>query len=156
CRRLSALEPAPPELAAAVVVSDRLLPALPPGWVVYRPGTLALGVGCSRGAPPDEIEALLRRTLAEAGLSLGAARTIGTVEFTRDEPGLSEAARRLGLAIRYFSREALAAVAALPTPSEAAMRHLGIPGVAEPAAILAAGGGGLVVTKRKSAMATVA
>ncbi len=143
-------------VAAGVVVSDRRLGALPAGWVVYRPGTLALGVGCSRGASADEIEGLIRAVLEEGGYALASVRAIGTVALKRDELGLLEAADRLGLPLRFFEVAELATVGDLPTPSAVVLRHLGVAGVAEPAASLAAGGGGLVVPKRKTRLATAA
>ena len=56
-----------------LLITDRLVDAPPADpdapLIVYRPRTLVLGVGCSTGAPADEIEALARTTLQEAGLA---------------------------------------------------------------------------------------
>ena len=145
-----------PRLATGVVVIDRLLLDLPPGWVVYRPATLAVGVGASRGVSADEIEQLVRATLLEEGLSLASARVLGTIDLKQAEAGLLEAARRLGLMVQFFTAAELATITDLPTPSEVVRQHVGVAGVAEPAAILAAGGGDLIVWKRTSPMATVA
>ena len=55
-----------------------------------------------------------------------------------------------------FSREEIATVADPPNPSAWAQRVLGVPGVAEPAALLAADSASLLVEKRKFPNVTVA
>ncbi|MCD9142317.1 cobalamin biosynthesis protein [Streptomyces albireticuli] len=106
-----------------------------------------------------EVLALIGRTLAEAGRVLGAdARPVAlvTAEAKAGEPGLVTAAARLGVPLRTYGAEALAGVA-VPDPSAVVLAAVGVPGVAEAAALLAAGAGGtLVVGKRKSAAATCA
>ncbi|MBI4263718.1 MAG: cobalamin biosynthesis protein, partial [Acidobacteria bacterium] len=85
---------------AALIVTDRLLSesyaALLRKAVVYRPRSLAVGVGCKRGASADEIEGLLRQTLTEAGLSVKSVRNLASIDAKRGEPGMEEVARRLG------------------------------------------------------------
>ncbi len=57
-----------------------------------------------------------------------------------DEPGLREAARRLGATLVAYDIDALGSQAGLVlTISEAAQRHKGVSSVAEAAALLAAG-----------------
>jgi cobalt-precorrin 5A hydrolase/precorrin-3B C17-methyltransferase len=141
-------EPDPP----AIVVSDRL-EEFPRPSVVYRPPSLIVGVGCSRGASAEEICVLLRRSLKEAGLSVRSVASLASVEAKADEEGLLEAGRRLGVPVRFFAAEELAA-RAVPNPSGVVGRAVGTPSVAE-AAVLASGAE-LVVEKRKSGMATVA
>jgi cobalt-precorrin 5A hydrolase / precorrin-3B C17-methyltransferase len=65
-------------------------------------------------------------------------------------------ARRLGVQLRGYAAEALAAVPDLPNPAAEFARHVGTPGVCEPAALLASEGGSLILPKRRSAHATVA
>jgi cobalt-precorrin 5A hydrolase/precorrin-3B C17-methyltransferase len=146
-----------------LVVSDRILgPAVvaPPSRdapvVVYRPRTLVLGVGCSLGAPSDEIETLARSALRAAGLAWGSVGVVATIDRRLDEPGVVELARCAGALLVGFPATVLAAVADVPTPSDEVQRHVGTPGVCEPAALLASEGGVLVVAKQRSAHATVA
>ncbi|WP_344328056.1 precorrin-3B C(17)-methyltransferase [Streptomyces macrosporus] len=144
-----------------LLVSDR---ALTPDdrTAVLRPPTLSVGVGASRGAPADEIVGLVERALADAGLSARCVAELATVEAKADEPGIVEAARRLGVPVRTHPAEELAAVP-VPHPSDAPLAAVGTPSVAEAAALLACGEGAeLLVPKRKSepegraAMATCA
>ena len=131
-------------------------PAVPADRVVYRPPTLVLGVGCSLGASADELEKLAREALREAGLAAGSVALVATINRRLTEPGVVELAARFGVPLRGFAADALAAVAEAPSPSAEVARHVGTPGVCEPAAILASAGGTLLVPKRKSAMGTVA
>ena len=139
-----------------LLVTDRALPPGGPGGrvgrtAVLRPPTLVVGVGASRGAPADEITGLVEQALADAGLSPRSVAELATVEAKADEPGIVEAARRLGVPVRTHSADALAAVP-VPHPSDAPLAAVGTPSVAEAAALLSCGEGAeLVVPKRKSA-----
>jgi cobalt-precorrin 5A hydrolase / precorrin-3B C17-methyltransferase len=154
------LPPLPGNLRAAgepaapcLVVSDRLVDPPRPA-LVYRPPSLVVGVGCSRGAPAAEILGHLDATLAEAGLAAASVAALASVDAKRDEPGLAEAARARRWPLRFHPAEELARVP-VPNPSAAAARAVGTPSVAE-AAALAGGRAELVVPKRKTARVTVA
>ncbi len=126
--------------------------------MIYRPGSLIVGVGCRRGVSADEVDALLRDTLTAHNLSAASVRCVATAELKRDEPALQLLAERLGVPMRCYDAAALNA-APIPSGPSASLRLLGIAGVCEPAALLAAadeGGGVLVVPKVKSAAATLA
>lgn len=152
---LLAARPAAALLITPRLLADSALRALPAA-VVYRPHCLVAGVGCNRGTPAGEILAAIDATLAEAGLSAAAVRCAATVEDKRDEPGLLAACAERGWPLEFIARPRLAAVPELPTPSPAAQAALGVPGVAEPAALVAAGAARLLVEKRKFANVTVA
>ena len=139
--------------APCLVVSDRLVDPPRPA-LVYRPPSLVVGVGCSRGAPAAEILGHLDATLAEAGLVAASIVALASVDAKRDEPGLAEAARARRWPLRFHPAEELARLA-VPNPSAAAARAVGTPSVAE-AAALAGGRAELVVPKRKTARVTVA
>ncbi|MCW7944728.1 Precorrin methylase [Streptomyces hygroscopicus] len=115
---------------------------------VLRPPTLVVGVGASRGASADEILGLVEGSLRDAGLSAASLAEFATVDAKADEPGIVEAAERLGLPLVTFSAEELAAVD-VPNPSDAPLAAVGTPSVAEAAALVR--GGELLVPKRKSA-----
>lgn len=146
--------------AAALLITPHLLPEATlqafPAAVIYRPPCLAVGVGCNRGASADEIIAALEATLADAGLSPYAVCCVATVEDKRDEAGLIAACAAHHWPLELVPRQRLAAVPGLPNPSPAALAALGVPGVAEPAALVAAGAAKLLVEKRRFANVTVA
>ncbi|WP_411146180.1 Rv2231c family pyridoxal phosphate-dependent protein CobC [Streptomyces sp. x-80] len=115
------------------------------------PPALVAGVGASRGVPVAEVLDLVAATLARAGYASGGVTALATVAARAAEPGLVGAARRLGVPLRSYPAEALAAVP-VPAPSSTARAAVGTPSVAEAAALLAAGPGAeLLVGKRKSA-----
>lgn len=124
--------------------------------LIYRPQTLVLGVGCSLGAPPEEIEGLARSAVDGAGLAWESVGMVATIDRRFTEPGIVKLVVLSGMDLVTFTAEELAAVANAPTPSAEVQRHVGTPGVCEPAAILASNGGTLIVPKQKSAHATVA
>jgi cobalt-precorrin 5A hydrolase/precorrin-3B C17-methyltransferase len=126
--------------------------------LVFHPPVLALGVGCERGCPADEIEQLAMESLASAGLAPEAVGAVVSVELKTGEIAIHALARRLSVPARFFSAERLLdETPRLSERSAAAFRATGCWGVAEGAALAAAGpGGALIVTKRKSRGATCA
>ena len=115
---------------------------------VLRPPTLVVGVGASKGSPVEEILELIDGALREAGLSARSLAELATVDAKADEPGIVEAARRLGVPLVTYSAAVLAEVD-VPNPSDAPLAAVGTPSVAEAAALVR--GGELLVPKRKSA-----
>lgn len=145
----------------ALLITDRadalgrMGAGLPATLITYRPRTMAVGVGCRRGADAAELEALLRDTFAAAGLSTASIRYLATAELKRGEPAIRLLGERLGVPLRFYDGDALNAMPG-PSGASASQRLLGIVGVAEPAALLASEGGEIVARKAKSAAATVA
>ncbi|TAJ18666.1 MAG: cobalamin biosynthesis protein CbiG [Dehalococcoidia bacterium] len=156
---LASMPPLPDEgQVAAIFVTDRVLSEAA-AWgeaaVVLRPRTLVAGVGASRGVLQEEIVALLRTALDEAGLAILSVGLIATAEIKRDEAGICSTAASLDVPVRYFVTTELAGVE-VPTPSAEVARHVQTPSVCEAAALLASGARGLLVEKQKSVHATVA
>jgi cobalt-precorrin 5A hydrolase/precorrin-3B C17-methyltransferase len=140
-----------------IIVTDRVLAADSEALVLHPP-VLMLGIGCERYCPAEEIAALAHDTLAEAGLAAGAIAAIVSVELKSDEPGIHALAERLGVPARFFAAaRLLVETPRLTRRSEAAFRATGCWGVAEGAALAAAGPGGeLVVPRKQSRRATCA
>lgn len=126
--------------------------------LVLHPATLALGVGCARGAAPRELVGLARRALRRADLSPASVACVVSVELKEDEEAVHALARELDAPARFFSPERLEAeTPRLANPSAAVFRETGCHGVAEGAALAAAGPDAeLVVAKLKSRSATCA
>jgi cobalt-precorrin 5A hydrolase / precorrin-3B C17-methyltransferase len=142
--------------APVLRVTDRVEPAHA-RTAVLRPPSLVVGVGASRGVGADELLDLVDTALADAGLSPASVRHLATVDAKADEDGIVEAARRRGWGVVTYGAPALALVD-VPNPSDAPLRAVGTPSVAEAAARVRTDGGEstLVVEKRASARATVA
>jgi cobalt-precorrin 5A hydrolase / cobalt-factor III methyltransferase / precorrin-3B C17-methyltransferase len=133
-------------------------PAGPPSAMTPPARVLALGVGCDRGAAADEVAALALGTLAAAGLAPGAVACVATLDVRADEAAVRALAARLAVPIRRFTAAVLEReTPRLANPSEAVFAAVGCHGVAEGAALAAAGPEGrLVAPKARSARATCA
>jgi cobalt-precorrin 5A hydrolase/precorrin-3B C17-methyltransferase len=126
--------------------------------LILHPPVLALGVGCERGTDPAELSALVHESLAEAGLSTDSVACIASLDLKADEPAVHALGRELGVPVRFFTAAELESQAPrLANPSDIVFAETGCHGVAEGAALAAAGTKSrLVVTKNKSARATCA
>ncbi|MEU6215924.1 precorrin-3B C(17)-methyltransferase [Streptomyces sp. NPDC047022] len=133
--------------AYSIRVTDR---AVEPGEreVLLRPPSLVAGVGASKGAPVEEVLELVEGALRDAGLCALSLAELATVDAKAGEPGIVEAARRLGVPVVTYPADELARVE-VPNPSDAPLAAVGTPSVAEAAALVR--GGELLVPKRKSA-----
>ncbi|WP_329212421.1 Rv2231c family pyridoxal phosphate-dependent protein CobC [Streptomyces sp. NBC_00683] len=114
---------------------------------------LVVGVGARRGVTADEVIGLILQTLRAAGLRAADVVELATLDTRADEPGITDAAARLGVRVRSYPAAVLAAVR-VPNPSGAPRDAVGTPSVAEAAAL--SGADELLVPKRKSASVTCA
>ena len=126
--------------------------------LVYCPQDVMLGVGCARGCQPDEMIDLVMQELTRADINAASIAGVFSVDLKADEPALHALAAMLDVPLRIFDRETLAAEAPrLASPSAVVEEEIGIPGVAEAAALAAAGPDGKLIHKKvKSANATMA
>jgi cobalt-precorrin 5A hydrolase/precorrin-3B C17-methyltransferase len=126
--------------------------------LIYHPARLCLGLGCERGAEPAQALDLARRTLAAHDLAEGAVAAVVSLDLKADEPAVHAVAEALGVPARFFPAARLEAeTSRLANPSELVFREVGCHGVAEAAALAAAGPAGeLIAPKAKSARATCA
>ena len=139
-------------------VTNQQLPpeASPERLLILRPRNLVLGIGCNRGTAADEIEAVVADHFSALRLSLKSVCSVASVAAKRDEAGLIAFAERLGVPLHCFESGELGQVAFPSPPSEHALTAVGVAGVAEPAALLASGGGVLLLKKIKSGNVTLA
>ncbi len=124
-----------------------------PTHLIYHSHTLAVGVGCERGTSREEVTTLINNTLKENNLAVQSIAGYASIDIKEDEPAISSLYN-----VNFFSAEELNAFAPkLKTPSGYVMAEVGTPGVAEAAALAAAGPDAeLIVPKTKSKRATVA
>ena len=122
---------------------------------------LVIGVGFRKACSAETLAALIRRSLASAAAdhpwSAGRPAILATIA-EKDRPPLREAAAGLGLDVVLLPKSALLATDdRITVASEIAKACLGIPSVAEAAALAAAGPGSrLIVTRISVADATCA
>ncbi|HSB34164.1 MAG TPA: cobalamin biosynthesis protein, partial [Nitrospirota bacterium] len=125
------------------------------GQVYLRPVNLVVGIGCNSGAALDEIEAAVLSTLEEHNLVSPSVHSIATIDIKRDEPGLKAFVQKNDFSLSTFNHQELNRVEGIEE-SDVVMRATGAIGVAEPAALLAAGAERLLVPKQKKGNVTVA
>jgi len=118
----------------------------------------ALGLGCERGTPADEVIRLAEEALTAAKVERRSLACVASLDVRATEPAMIAAAAHFSVPFRVFDAETLEAeTARLKNPSEIVFAHTGCHGVAEAAALAAAGkASSLIVPKIKSANATAA
>lgn len=141
-----------------VFVTHRFIPHLEnqTALLAIRPQNLVLGVGCNRGTSVGEIEEVVNTCMEKAFLAFASVDQIATIDAKADEEGLNLFAKRYRLQVMHYAAEELNRVDVPSPPSEYVMDAVGAKGVCEPAAVLAAGGGRLLIRKQKSGNVTVA
>lgn len=147
---LDGVDPAAYEIL--IIATDRdLRKTHPAHWakaVIHRPRSLALGVGCDKGSPPEMVARGVTALMERHGLSPRCVRAVGTIDKKQDEPAIVRLAETLGVELITYSAERLDGVAGIENPSAKVRAYVGTRGVAEPAALLAAGAETLLVPKQ--------
>lgn len=128
---------------------------LPRGTLILRPSVVVAGVGCRRGAGAEAIRSAVLAGCEAAGAAPKSLACLASIEAKRDEPGLRQAARELGVDVIFYPAGRLAGVA-VPTPSAVVAGHMGVGSVCEASALLAAGSDRLLLKKTKTETVTVA
>jgi cobalt-precorrin 5A hydrolase len=100
---------------------------------------IIVGIGCRRDTPAAAIMQAVQTALADDAIDLDRVRYLATADVKRNEPGVIQAARDLGLSLRIVSSERIraAGAGAAFTHSAFVEANVNLPAVAEPAALLA-------------------
>ena len=114
----------------------------------WHPANLWIGVGCERQTSYSLVERAIRDSLRDLGLAQEAIAGLVSADRKKDETALVRICRDHSWRLWTFSAEQLNQVS-VPTPSEQVFSEMGTASVAEAAALIAAGEGGLLLqTKR--------
>jgi len=148
------------DFTAYLIVTDRLIDkeieSFKSKVVLYRPKTLVLGTGCNSNTPLEEVKEGIEETLRHAHLSIKSLRSFASIERKKEEPAYVALQKEWKIPFVFYSKEELNTLENLPNPSDVVKKFVGSPGVAEPAAMLAANNENLIVPKRKFANMTAA
>jgi cobalt-precorrin 5A hydrolase len=106
--------------------------------LVLCPCNLYLGLGCNRRARAEDFEIAVTELCAQYRLDRRAIAGIASIDLKADEAGMLQFARNNNLPIRFYAPAELNRVEGVSS-SAAVMAATGAKGVAEPAAMLAAG-----------------
>jgi cobalt-precorrin 5A hydrolase len=135
-----------------LMVSDRDLQTSHPAHyargIVYRPKSLVLGVGCDRHTPTDLVARGVSQLMAASGLSLRCVRAIASIDKKANETALIALAEQLGVPFMTYTADELKGTAGIERPSATVEKHVGTPGVSEPAALRCAGTSTLLAPTR--------
>ena len=101
--------------------------------VLLKKGEFIVGIGCRRGTGKEEILHALTSAFADAGIGREDVCAYATAGIKKDEPGLIQAVGELGGTLIVVDGAFIRAETP-PSPSRARDK-LGLPGVAEPAAL---------------------
>lgn len=139
---------------AMIEISQRNVPhidsIIPPVCLSLTAHNIFIGIGCKRGVPADTIERTVLTGLESSGYALRQVRGIGTIDVKKDEKGLLEFADRHNLPISFFSAEELMNAPERDrtfSSSEFVRKVTGADNVCERAAVLASGGGRLLLIR---------
>ena len=109
---------------------------------------LIVGIGCRRGTPSTNIVKAIQETLIDADLELNQVRLLSSADIKSDEDGLLNAAKQLGIPLRFISSEEIRNCAFEFQHSDFIENKVSLPAVAEPCALLAGRRTRLIINKR--------
>ncbi len=137
---------------AVVWITDRLVDDLhgldPQRILWFRPPSLVLGMGCERGLPLAALEDGLEHFLTQEGFAKASIHTLASLDRKADESAMGAVAQQSGWQTTFYRAAELAQVQGIAHPSPAVEQCVGTPGVAEPAALLAAQAAQLLAEKQ--------
>lgn len=135
---------------ADIIVSHTVFPRC--DALFLRPGNLAVGIGCNRNTPQHAIHKAVHELFVEYRFSMDSIHFFASIDLKNDEQGLLNFATKEDVVIKFYNKDQLNGVENVSI-STAVLKATGAKGVAEPAAILAAGSatgtGKLIVRKKK-------
>lgn len=145
-----------PELAD-IIISDSIFSGL--SAMILRPCALSVGLGCNRGTGWKDFETAVTELFHDNSLNLESITNFASIDLKNDEEGLLQYVNQRGIPIRFYAKEELNSVDNVSS-SDVVFAATGARGVAEPAAVLAAGDslspGKLIIRKKKWKDVTVA
>lgn len=117
---------------------------------------IIVGIGCRRGMTAERITNAVKNAVAEAGVALERVRYIASADVKANEQGLIEAARTLGVALRFIASDEIRESTLDFDKSAFVQKSVNLPAVAEPAALLAGRRTSLILRKKAYQGITVA
>lgn len=134
-----------PETADLLISFHTQINTIP---VHLHPRNLVVGTGCNRGTATRAFETSLAELCERHNLARKAIRNLASIDLKQDEQGLLDFAAANSWPIDFFAKDELNQVEQAST-SQAVLAATGAKGVAEPAAVLSAENGKLLIRKEK-------
>ena len=113
------------------------------------PQNIFIGIGCKRGISKEHIIEKLKYAMDKQNLEFSAIKMAASAWVKSDEVGLLEAMKELDIPIKFFEKEEILKLEDLiEEKSEYVKKTIGVYGVSEPCAFLAARGKGKFLAKK--------
>lgn len=144
-----------PVKTAGIFIDD-IKADIPAHFLILRPVTLSIGMGCNRNTSRQELKNFLAEVLDLFDLSPRSVLNLASIDIKSDEKGLLELAADLDLPIKFYSKKKFEHVKEIKNPSLMVKKHIGVTSVCEAAAILSAENGKLIVPKQIKGNVTIA
>ena len=140
----------PPAGHADVLIADREDPGVlkDAASIVLCPKTYAIGMGCRRGKPYEELRAFAESVLSENGIEMKHAGCITTIDIKKDEEGLRRLSQAWRMPLITFEAGLLEKAEGDFSHSDMVLEKTGVDNVCERAAVLAAGRGSRLVIRK--------
>lgn len=135
----------PPAEDVDIVISDDE-DALSRAVMPLRPKRIILGMGCKKGKPYQDIEAIID----ESGIDLDQVYALATIDIKKDEPGFLELVERNRIKLITYTGDQLLEAKGDFSASDFVKATVGVDNVCERSAVLAAGENGSLLTKKKA------
>lgn len=120
------------------------------------PKVVVVGMGCRKGITKDILDTCLVKTLSDAGISRNSICQMASIDLKKDEQGFLQLCQEYKTPISFYTAEKLEQVEGITNHSEFVRAITGVDNVCERAALLASGGGRLLVEKKADNGVTIA
>lgn len=98
---------------------------------------IIIGIGCRKGVKRVEVKEAIIHILKINNIALNEIRLACSIEIKKSEKGLLRALSELEIPLIFIPTERIKTFTGFNSVSEVAMKHFDIPGVSEPAALIA-------------------
>lgn len=117
---------------------------------------LVIGIGCRRGIKKEEVIKAVEYAVRKVKSSMDNLRCIATIYLKRNEKGLKSACFKLGVPLRIISTKLIKNFGGKYQRSPFVKEKIGVEGVSEPCALIAAKNPKLLLPKIKLGRVTIA
>jgi len=117
---------------------------------------IVIGIGCRRGIGKEEVLKAVRYALNKTGRPMDKVRYIATIDLKQNEQGLQDACTELGIPLKIISADMVKKFNGTYERSSFVKEKIGVEGVSEPCALIAARRPKLILPKIIVGRVTVA
>lgn len=114
------------------------------------PVNIVVGVGCRRGVSGENIIAFINEQLLKNNINPKSIRKFASIDIKSDEQGIIETAQYFNVNVEFVAGSEIELIEKDFTASEFVKSQVGVSGVCEPAAFIAAGRNGQFISRKNS------